>query len=427
LKGFDFMKRILALILCVALCLSLSSCSSSQTSVAIDDSSGSAIVSDNIALSDNSSDLSAGEQSSSKDIENLIDIQAVPTLDGNICVFVTNNSDVIVPDIELQVNYLDADGNIIDLATDGHDVVLPGFTVVSRLDAPSNYSQISTEFSIHDGIAYYVNHSNSCSVSTNLGDDCVILQITNNSGVEIDEIEYVVVFYSGDNISHVGFCTDIYDTPSGSTITKKESTYGFDFDRWEVYLNQAHTFSDGISVPDNAFDGPLSIPAEGVISNSDKIPTSNDSAQAEADEISSDQRNALSKAGEYLRYTAFSYSGLIEQLEYEGFTHDESVYAADNCDADWSEQAAKKAEDYLDFSAFSRSGLIEQLEYEGFTQDESVYAADNCDADWNEQAAKKAKEYLDFSSFSRSSLIEQLEYEGFTHEQAVYGVEQNGY
>jgi hypothetical protein len=28
---------------------------------------------------------------------------------------------------------------------------------------------------------------------------------------------------------------------------------------------------------------------------------------------------------------------------------------------DWSEQAAKKAADYLDFTSFSRSGLIEQL------------------------------------------------------------------
>lgn len=84
--------------------------------------------------------------------------------------------------------------------------------------------------------------------------------------------------------------------------------------------------------------------------------------------------------------------------------------------------ALKKAHDYLDFTAFSHQGLIEQLEYEGFTYAESKYAADNCGADWNEQAVKKAKQYLDFTSFSRTGLIEQLEYEGFTHEQASYGV-----
>ena len=89
--------------------------------------------------------------------------------------------------------------------------------------------------------------------------------------------------------------------------------------------------------------------------------------------------------------------------------------------------ALAKAKDYLAFSAFSYSGLKEQLEYEGFTSDEAKYAVDNCEADWNEQAAKKAKDYMAFTSFSRNGLIEQLEYEGFTSEQAIYGVEKNGY
>ncbi len=89
--------------------------------------------------------------------------------------------------------------------------------------------------------------------------------------------------------------------------------------------------------------------------------------------------------------------------------------------------ALDKAYSYLDFTAFSYKGLIEQLEYEGFTHDEAVYGADNCGADWNEQAALKAQQYLDYSSFSRSGLIEQLEYEGFTAEQAEYGVTQVGY
>ena len=78
-------------------------------------------------------------------------------------------------------------------------------------------------------------------------------------------------------------------------------------------------------------------------------------------------------------------------------------------------------------SGFSYTGLIGQLEYEKFTTEQATYGAENCGADWNEQAAIKAESYLDNSSFSKDSLIEQLEYEGFTHEQAVYGVEKNGY
>ena len=195
------------------------------------------------------------------------------------------------------------------------------------------------------------------------------------------------------------------------------------------------------------------------------------------------EKNALEKAKSYLRYSAFSYTGLIDQLEYEGYSTSEATYGADNCGADWYEQAVKKAQSYLSHMSFSKSGLIDQLEFEGFTtaqaqyavencgtdwdgtstgvsagksnalekaksylshmafsytglidqlefegysHEEAVYGADNCGADWYEQAAKKAESYLSHSSFSRSELISQLEFEGFTNAQAVYGVTQAG-
>lgn len=137
--------------------------------------------------------------------------------------------------------------------------------------------------------------------------------------------------------------------------------------------------------------------------------------------------NALNKALSYLKHSAFSYNGLIEQLEYEGFSTESATYAVDNCGADWNEQASKKAKQYLNSSAFSYSGLIEQLEYDGFSTESATYAADNCGADWNEQAAKKAQSYINHSSFSRDGLIEQLEYEGFSPDQAEYGATAVGY
>lgn len=136
--------------------------------------------------------------------------------------------------------------------------------------------------------------------------------------------------------------------------------------------------------------------------------------------------NALQSALSYLDFSSFSYGGLIDQLEYEGFTNAEATYAADHCGADWNEQALNSAKNYLDFSAFSHDGLIDQLEYEEFTTEQATYGADNCGADWYEQAVKCAASYLDYTAFSRNDLIDQLEYEGFTHDQAVYGVEQNG-
>lgn len=148
--------------------------------------------------------------------------------------------------------------------------------------------------------------------------------------------------------------------------------------------------------------------------------------QATTTGVTVGEANALKSAKEYLRVMPFSYSGLIDQLEYEGYTTAEATYAVDNCGANWNEQALESAKDYLSVSAFSYTGLIDQLEYEGFTAAESAYGADNCNADWYEQAVKCAKSYLDYMSFSRDELIRQLEYEGFTHEQADYGAAQNG-
>jgi hypothetical protein len=80
----------------------------------------------------------------------------------------------------------------------------------------------------------------------------------------------------------------------------------------------------------------------------------------------------------------------------------------------------------LDYTAFSRSGLIDQLKFEGFNQDDATYAVDALNVDWNEQAAQSAASYLDYTSFSRSGLIDQLVFEGFTQSQAEYGVNTTG-
>jgi hypothetical protein len=88
------------------------------------------------------------------------------------------------------------------------------------------------------------------------------------------------------------------------------------------------------------------------------------------------QKNAVKSAKAYLNYSAFSYTGLIKQLEYEKFSHADAVYGADNSGADWFAQAAKSAKGYMEYSAFSRGSLIDQLKYEGFTQAQAEHGAD---------------------------------------------------
>lgn len=86
--------------------------------------------------------------------------------------------------------------------------------------------------------------------------------------------------------------------------------------------------------------------------------------------------------------------------------------------------ALRSAKNYLRAMPFSKEGLKHQLEFEGYTESEALYAVNNCGADWKAQAVKKAKSYLDTMPFSKQELIKQLEFEGFTEEEARYGVEQ---
>ena len=199
------------------------------------------------------------------------------------------------------------------------------------------------------------------------------------------------------------------------------------------------------------------------------------------------QESALASAESYLSMSGFSRSGLIGQLEFDGYSTKNATVAVDHLDVDWKEQAARSAESYLSMSGFSRSGLVDQLMFEGYTRPQAEYGArttlgrrgggagngggglaasgltpgqenaltsaesylsmsgfsrsgligqlefegystkdatlavDRLSADWNKQAARSAESYLSMSGFSHSGLVEQLMFEGYTRAQAEYG------
>lgn len=144
------------------------------------------------------------------------------------------------------------------------------------------------------------------------------------------------------------------------------------------------------------------------------------------------QRNARESAELYLRFSAFSRTGLIEQLEYEGYSFEDASYAVEAVEVDWFEQAVKSAGSYLEYSSFSRDGLLDQLLYEGFTEAEAAYGVKEAyggeetpsgvSAD-QANAIGSAESYLRYSAFSRTGLIAQLEYEGFSLADSTYAVD----
>lgn len=160
-----------------------------------------------------------------------------------------------------------------------------------------------------------------------------------------------------------------------------------DYDAWLLGCTPSGkgfyiVFSDDISeigsktrnLPDTLIDAII----DTVEFNPDLVPNPSEISETEIEETlkpTTSQMGAEARASNYLKVSAFSYTGLIKQLEYEGYTHEDAVYGVDHCGADWNAQAAKKAQEYMNISSFSRSSLISQLEYEGFTAEQAAYGA----------------------------------------------------
>lgn len=184
---------------------------------------------------------SNSNSSDSENIEDNIETNAVVQFDNDTMIlFVTNNNNVTIDELELKVMFY-KNSSVIDLDEDWHDMVLPGATVISKIDLPDEYEdyeiEVNTELDVNPR---YENHSKEVAITNNKGEDCEIVSIKNNSDVTIEEVEFAVIFYNGDEIVDI-VIENIFDLESGDTTTEKCLMYDY-YDRAEVYLNKAHTF-----------------------------------------------------------------------------------------------------------------------------------------------------------------------------------------
>lgn len=89
----------------------------------------------------------------------------------------------------------------------------------------------------------YRNWSEDVDVQSNIGNKNVMIQFTNNSGVDIRELEYVVLFYKNGEFVKIDWPQDVYDFGAGSTVVEEVSPYlPGGFDDYKIFINQAHTF-----------------------------------------------------------------------------------------------------------------------------------------------------------------------------------------
>lgn len=252
------------------------------------------------------------------------------------------------------------------------------------------YGQEVSVDSLPDSIKIFVNNLNTVKPATNtrIGIDAPVRQVLSGYDCDFDSLGYS---FDQNN----GFLS-VKITDRASTAYQREqdlkleytliSLFLFsDYDQdtnfltWQKVKNSGSasrekTVINLVSLEDS--DVLVFLVPDETIAGLIPDPSSGSAAPAQSEtspSVSLGMQNALSKALDYLDYTAFSRSGLIEQLKYEGFSQKEAEYGVEHCGADWKEQAAKKAQDYLDYTSFSRAGLIDQLLYEGFSQEEAEY------------------------------------------------------
>ena len=154
------------------------------------------------------------------------------------------------------------------------------------------------------------------------------------------------------------------------------SACGSSYSGTSSYYPSSSNSSSSSSSHSNGTQAILDAYSNAKASNPDTpLDQSTDKSDAEVSTASIGEQNAVRTAKDYLEFAGMSYSGLIEQLEYEGYSTEEATYGADHSGADWNQEAADAANDYMAVMSFSRQGLIEQLLYEGFTQEQAEYGA----------------------------------------------------
>lgn len=102
------------------------------------------------------------------------------------------------------------------------------------------------------------------------------------------------------------------------------------------------------------------------------------------------------------------------------------AFCSINKNNDNKQKAIYTAKEYLKITSYSKKGLIDQLIHDGFNRANSLYAVNNCNANWYDEAKRSARTYLKILDYNKEELIMQLEFEGFTHDEAIYGANQNG-
>lgn len=146
---------------------------------------------------------------------------------------------------------------------------------------------------------------------------------------------------------------------------------------------------------------------------------------------------AMHNAKKLAEQMHLSYTGLVRYLSEtvsEPVTPEQAKQAADTCGANWQENALQEAKEMLSYNTYSYNELIDTLvRYRGFTKEEATYAANNCGANWGDLGLVAARELIAkqpdavYGYYSYAMLVDCLMKEkGLSREEATYAADNCG-
>lgn len=184
---------------------------------------------------------------SATELEKNITSSAVLAKDGTLVAFISNKNDVTV-NIELEVEFYDANGNILGSADTGLDAVGAKNDIALGIDdfrIPKDWDNYKLFVDVEK--SDYTNYNDKVSFTHNTNKNDVVVQVTNNSDEEIEEITVAVVFYSGDTV--VGYRDDDeYHTKPGRSANFNfsgpyDNRYNdLKYDTYKVYVNRTANY-----------------------------------------------------------------------------------------------------------------------------------------------------------------------------------------
>ena len=185
-------------------------------------------------------------QNPSVDLAQNVSSSGTMTQEGKLVVLVKNNNNVAV-DLDIEVEFYDADGLIAGSDSDSLMAVGANAEVaVEMYSTPESFDnyKIYVDVATTEQISYFDKVE---LVHNNNGEE-IVVQVKNNSQDEIDYIEVGIVYYQGDKVVGYDYDNEIDIKPERSANFNLYYPHDDDyddvnFDTYKVFINEAYSYN----------------------------------------------------------------------------------------------------------------------------------------------------------------------------------------